>query len=584
MARQHGLPAGDGEATLRPPTQAQLLLELAGDADLVHTADCVAYASLNINGHRETHRIRGGGFRRWLVAQFYAKHGKPPNAQALNSALEYLEAEACQCGPEEIVWVRTAAGGNAVYVDLADASWQAVEITAAGWRLVALPPTRFRRAPGMTALPVPVAGGCIEALRRFVNIADDRDFVLLVACILANLRPLGPYPVLCLQGEQGSAKSTAARVARALVDPSTAPLRTMPRDERDLMIAAHNSWVLAFDNVSRLPPWLSDAICRLATGGGLSTRQLYTDAEETLFAGQRPVILNGIEDLLERDDLRDRAVALTLPPITDCARRDEERFWKGFGDAQPMVLGVLLDAVSAALRTLPKIEIEELPRMADFARWVTAAETALGWSAGVFLAAYRENGRDATAAFLESDAIAVAVTELVVGANGMFEGTLKELLAALNARCGAGNLLGRRPLNERGLSGRLRRTAPALRRAGTIVEFMPRTNRGKIVRISRGPHVTVTTVTTVTPAQATVTAAGAYWPRRDGGDAGDGPYPPLRTPDGLDAGLNPPILRLEEAGAPHPERVAAEAAGERLVEPCAHRGGPIDAWLRDDRS
>jgi hypothetical protein len=343
IARQYSQ-GGGGEATPHPPTQTQLLLELAAGADLVHTPDYVAYASLDVEGHRETHAIRGKAFRRWLVAHFYAKHGKPPHGQALSTALECLEAEACQRGPEETVWVRSAARGNAIYLDLADASWQAVEITTVGWRLVAFPPVRFRRAPGMTALPVPIVGGRIDALRPFVNAATDEDFTLFVACLLAALRPQGPYPVLCLQGEQGSAKSTTARVYRGLTDPATAPLRSMPREERDLMIAARNSRVLAYDNVSHLPPWLSDALCRLATGGGFSTRQLYTDDDEVIFGGQRPVILNGIEDLLERDDLRDRAVSLTLPPIPDRARRDEDRFWIRFQEVQPAVVLALRDA------------------------------------------------------------------------------------------------------------------------------------------------------------------------------------------------------------------------------------------------
>ena len=140
-------------------------------------------------------------------------------------------------------------------------------------------PVRFRRARGMNALPVPRRGGSIEALRPFLNVQGDEDFVLIVSWLVAALRPKGPYPVLVLQGEAGSAKSTAVRVLRALVDPNTSPLRSEPRETRDLMIAARNSWCIAFDNVSRLSPRLSDDLCRMATGGGFSTRQLYTDNE-----------------------------------------------------------------------------------------------------------------------------------------------------------------------------------------------------------------------------------------------------------------------------------------------------------------
>jgi len=103
---------------------------------------------------------------------------------------------------------------------------------------VAAPPIRFRRAPGMLPLPVAARGGSISALRPFLNVRTTNDFVLAVAWLLAALRNCGPYPVLVLSGEQGSAKSTAAAMLRALVDPNTAPLRALPRDERNLSIAS----------------------------------------------------------------------------------------------------------------------------------------------------------------------------------------------------------------------------------------------------------------------------------------------------------------------------------------------------------
>jgi hypothetical protein len=110
------------------------------------------------------------------------------------------------------------------------------------------------------------------------------------------------------------------RVLRALVDPNTAALRTTPRDERDLVIAANNGWLMALDNLSHLPDWLSDALCRLATGNGFATRELYTDAEEAIFATQRPIVKNGIEELATRGDLLDRSIVLYLPTIAEDQR------------------------------------------------------------------------------------------------------------------------------------------------------------------------------------------------------------------------------------------------------------------------
>lgn len=192
------------------------------------------------------------------------------------------------------------------------------------------PPVRFRRPAGQGALPVPIHGGKLDELRPFLNLADEEEFCLICAWLVAAFRPGSPYPILYFVGEQGSAKSTATRVLRRLIDPNKAELRTAPRDERDLQIAANNSHIIALDNISRLDPWLSDAMCRLATGGGFATRELYTDLDEVLFDAKRPQLMNGIEEVAARGDFLERAIIITLLAIQDVARRDEKTFWAEF--------------------------------------------------------------------------------------------------------------------------------------------------------------------------------------------------------------------------------------------------------------
>jgi hypothetical protein len=221
-----------------------------------------------------------------------------PNSDALQSALNIIEAKAHFDSPERIVYVRVGGLNGRIYLDLADESWRAVEIDATGWRVIDEPPVRFRRASGMQALPMPLPGGSVELLRSYLNVKTDADFVLVVAWVLACLRDRGPYPVMVLSGEQGSAKSTFCAILRALLDANTAPLRALPREDRDLFIAASNGHLLCFDNVSGLSAWISDTLCRLATGGGFAIRQLYTDQDEILFDATRPMILNGIEDIV----------------------------------------------------------------------------------------------------------------------------------------------------------------------------------------------------------------------------------------------------------------------------------------------
>ncbi len=255
--------------------------------------------------------------------------------------------------------------GPAYYLDLADDSGRAIEIRSGGWTVVENPGVEFRRPAGMLALPLPRTDGSIELLKKYVNL-EDRDFQLFVVWITAAMRPLGPYPPLVIQGEQGSAKSTLARVARLLVDPHSAPLLGEPASMRDLMATAVNTWLLTFDNVREVAPWLSDALCRLAVGGGQASRSLFTNDQVTYAYTQRPIVLNGIDDIVTRGDLIDRSLFLYTQPIGDGMRLAEAALWSSFQADYPSILGGLLDSIAKGLSVLPSVVLERVPRMADF--------------------------------------------------------------------------------------------------------------------------------------------------------------------------------------------------------------------------
>jgi hypothetical protein len=454
----------------RRPTQADILIELSRSAELFHAPGGTGFADLDINGHRETWPIRSKGFRRWLACRFFETTRGAPSSEALQSALNVIEAKAHFDAAERTVHIRVCGLDDRLYLDLGDAAWRAVEIDATGWRVIENPPVRFRRAAGMKPLPVPTGGGSIEALRSFLNVQSDNDFVLVVAWAVAVLRNRGPYPVIVLSGEQGSAKSTFSAILRALLDPNTAPLRALPRENRDLFIAASNGHVLAFDNVSGLPEWISDTLCRLATGGGFAVRQLYTDQDEVLFDAARPVILNGIEEIVTRPDLADRAVFLTLEPISEERRLPEQELWAAFNAERPRLLGALLDAVVEGLKQLPETNLPKLPRMADFALWATACETAF-WPAGTFWAAYCGNRDEAVEGVIDADPIAAAVRALMA-AHTWWTGTASDLLGALAAVVGERAAKSKSwPDGPRALAGRLRRAATFLRKIGIEIGF-----------------------------------------------------------------------------------------------------------------
>jgi hypothetical protein len=469
-------------------------------ASLFHDPNGTAFADLTIDGHRETWPIRSRQFRHWLRGRYYEESGSAAGAETIGSVLDLLEAGAQFDAPERTVHIRVAEHNGRTYLDLADKHWRAVEIGPNGWQVVSSPPVRFRRAAGMLPLPLPQRGGSIEALAAFLNLPTPDEFVLVVAWLLATLRQGGPYPLLVIAGEQGSAKTMLTKILRRLIDPNVAPTRAPPREERDLMIAANNGHILAFDNLSGLPSWLSDALCRLASGGSFAVRKLYTDCDEMLFQAARPAILNGIEDIVCRSDLADRAIFLALEPIADERRRTERQLWLGFEIVCPQILGSLLDAAAHGLRRLSSVRLERSPRMADFALWATACETAF-WPPGTFLRVYDANRRSAIEGVIEADPVAAFVRE-IMSERSTWAGRASDLL---RARITAGEDVPNRtagwPRNARALAGRLRRCQTFLRTVGIDIAFSREGRTGS--RMIRMTSLTKSPA----PAQATDRAA-----------------------------------------------------------------------------
>ncbi len=464
--------AAEPDEEKRRKTQADEAADAIREVgELWHDEDNEPWMTFLRDGHQEHWPLRSKTIRSLISLTYYQKLGKTLGAQARQDALARLEGSALFDGEKHTVFTRIAGVDGAIWIDLTDDAWRAVKVTSAGWVVVDQPEVRFRRRRGMRPLPTPKEGGSIDALRPFVNVASGDDWIMVVAFVVAALRETGPFPVLEFTGEAGSAKSTACRVIRSVIDPATSPLRAEPREVRDLMIAARNAWIVTFDNVSHLQPWLSDSICRLATGGGFATRELYSNDDETIFDAMRPVIINGIEALAERGDLADRSIVIALSPIADQDRRDEDTFWAEFEGARPHILGAFLNAVSGALRRLPDTRLTRMPRMADFARWVVAAAPDLGLTADAFLAAYGRNRLTANEVTLESSPIAAIIIGLAEGEG--WKGTATVLLKHLLSHVDEATQRRRDfPKSTKALHGALVRLAPHLRQVGVDVDAL----------------------------------------------------------------------------------------------------------------
>jgi hypothetical protein len=470
-------PTGRGK---RDPAEARAVqivdLAVAAGAEYAHDSTGTAHVRVTVDDHRETYPVRSREARQYLGRLYWRTHHGVPNVEAMTAALSIIEAEAMHDGPEIAVGLRVAADGNGgLWQDLGGPNWHAVHVTASGWS-VGEPAVWLRRSAGMRALPQPTRGGGLDELRVLLPRLDDEQWALLCGWLVAALLPSGPYPPLALSGEQGSCKSTTARMVRGVIDPAAPELRAEPRELRDLVAAMRSSWLVTADNVSRIQPWLSDALCRLSTGGGVAQRELYSDTDEVLVEATRPVLLTGITDYIARPDLLDRAINLTLPPVADEDRRTEADLWRAYEQARPGILGALLDRVVGALRELPGVQLPRPPRMADFARSARAAEVGAREPAR-FLDAYARLRGAAHETAVDASMLGSAL--LLTTESLPWEGSAAQLLERLAALVG-GEAKGKSwPQTPRAVSGELRRLAPALRGLGWTVDLPRGAQRGR---------------------------------------------------------------------------------------------------------
>jgi hypothetical protein len=480
-------PAGEGETAPKKaaektagPSQATRLVQLAlAQYDLGCTADGEPYA-ISKTGPRVVRLLRGGrgSLRAELARAYYDLFGTTTSQSALADACMVIEGQAQRIEPVEL-HLRVAAHREALVLDLGDPTGRAVVITPTGWRVVDEPPVRFRRTAATGALPEPVGGGSLDALWLAVNVAEQyRPLVL--AVLVAALIPDLPHPVVALTGEQGSGKSTATRRLASIIDPSPAQLRKAPRDVEAWTTAAAGSWIVALDNLSGMPDWLSDALCRLTNGDGDLRRRLYTDGDLYVIAFRRVAIINGIDLGALRGDLADRLVHIVLDVIAPDQRRLDRDLETGWRQAHPRVLGAVLDLTVKVLAALPGIHLDELPRMADFARVLAAVDQVIDTDG---LTTYRGLADDLAQDAVTSDPVLVAITTTI---RGEWSGTSAELLYVITKL----DDYGRPPKDwpkARALTAILRRQAPALRRLGWTVAELPKDPYARAVRFHLAP-------------------------------------------------------------------------------------------------
>jgi putative DNA primase/helicase len=429
------------------------------------TPDGEFYADFTLQGKRRHVQIMRSPYFQGVCTQLLG--GNPLTVKLFLDVVGHFESIAAESGVVRPVFLRLAQDEGAIYYDMSDQAGTKVRFKDGRWHLVRDGGPRFVQGAGQKAqvLPHSGLGKLPDLLKPFVTVKTEKDLALVVSWLIGCFKPGGPYPVLIITGEQGSAKSTTTKVLRRLVDPHTRHMRMPPSDMRDFGVALKHGYMVAFDNVSQIDNKFSDTLCCLAYGDmPVGGRALYSNFGDVSFMAARPLVLNGITDFVLRPDLLERSICIHLPPIEKKDRQDDDTFWAKFDKALPGILGALYDAVACAQLNFKHTDVPEnmRVRMSNFARWAAAAEPALNFPKGFVLSALSEAAEETVARATEHDAVSMAIYELMQE-TPIFHGDLHVLA---NNLVQYRRLEGYWPETPLQLSNQLKRIKPALRKLG----------------------------------------------------------------------------------------------------------------------
>jgi hypothetical protein len=460
---------------------------------------------LPFDGHEEIWPTSSGQFReRWLAKGYRDRYGHPPNSEALRQAQTQANAR-CHGGGVRELACRVAWHEGSLWYDLGDADWPGVKITKGGWGIEPLPPC-FRRYKTTGAQVKPQSGGDLKAMLTACNVPSDCEALFCVT-VASFFVPQIVHPLVFLFGEHGSGKSFTTRIIKNLVDPATAGLDTQkpPYDEEAAVQALSHHWLLALDNLSHLPRWLSDTLCRAVTGEGLAKRELFSDAEDFIISYQRCVVVNSIGNLTTAPDLLDRSILIETEPIKTF--RDETLSIEFWNELRPAVLGGAFDALAQALGRIESVDRAAASefRLGDFALWGSALAPGLGFSEAEFIDGYRASIGRKVADAIEASGFASALSGLLSEGRTAWRGTPTELLETINPGDQHGQRRRSLPESPVAIGRALSTMAPLLRKSGIDVRRGRGANREWLIERASGSASSAS----ASPSASLFSAAGA---------------------------------------------------------------------------
>jgi hypothetical protein len=398
------------------------------------------------------------------------------------------------------IGVRSARFKDTIIYDPARPDGEVYFITREGYVLRTPDQPYIVRYTGM--LEAPIKEGTLQDHLDLVRLwaLDKKSEILSIGLDFSRFIPDIPHAIENIDGPHGSGKTSYTETKRAIFDPNGAPTQSLKFDERDLSISAVHQGMLAFDNVNTaLPDYISDIICRLTTGQGFRTRELYTNTGEVILKLKRPIIINGINRASYKPDFIDRECPMHLGVMPESKRMTDAEIRARAEVLIPKVRGFLISIIPKAMELYSTVEAElrgKLPRMADFVIWGECGIRAMGFPAMSFYDAYMEAKHNETVDVARDTLIVTAIQGLMANRQE-WTGTTKDLLDSLEAFVTDNQRKSKAfPRDERRLGRVLRELISTLREVGLeITDLKNSTHEKKITKIGETYKVNSTNST-----------------------------------------------------------------------------------------
>lgn len=456
---------------------------LQREFNLIRTPSGKAYAVIRENGYPLALAIRSKKLNA-ILSELARRNGNKLPKGALAELNDALEAYAEQYGEVTDAWLRIAQKIGSIEIDLGDDSHTRISISAGEVAFIApTTDTVFYRTATTKAMVMPAEIGNFRLLEKYLNMRPQ-DMVLLIAWItyvLAHPKvSSSKYPILVLNGNEGSGKTSLCKnIIIRIIDPSEIGVQVFPQNAKDLAIASQNAHVLCYDNLRGFKANMADMLCIAATGGTITSRQLYTDADQQAIRLHVPLVLNGIHSFIDTPDLAQRCLPIQLIALDKTKRKPEEELTRELEADLPAIMRGLFDLIASIFRHLPDVEITNPERMIDFVAWLAAMETADNVPAGIYQELYSHTLQQGQLDTLMDNPLAAAILELAEADD--WSGTPADLLSKLNMQASLGTQRSREwPQNPIALSKRI---------AGLQAGLLSQSVR---IELSRGKQRTVT--------------------------------------------------------------------------------------------